>query len=357
MYAVIMAGGVGTRFWPRSRRKRPKQLLPISSSDSMIRLTVDRLMPLLSAQQILVVTGHEQADAIRAELPEIPVDNILVEPMGRNTAPCIGLAAQVLHKRGAGDETMVVLAADHVILQTEEFRSVLQACDTLLSKDDRLLTLGIKPHRPETGYGYIRKGAQAAEAAGRQFFAVERFLEKPDAETAKELVADGNHLWNSGMFLWRVDRILAELTEHLPKIAAGLQKIEAAWGTPEQDSRLESEYGAFEAISIDYGVMERASQVTVLEVDFGWSDVGSWASLTELRQEDGAGNILPEDGIAMDSSRNIVEVQGKTVVLLGVQDLIVVEEGDALLVCHRDCAQQVGKIPAKLRELGKLSLT
>jgi mannose-1-phosphate guanylyltransferase len=357
MYAVIMAGGVGTRFWPRSRRRRPKQLLPISSTSSMIRLTVDRLKPLLQDDQILVVTGVEQADAIREELPEIPADNILVEPVGRNTAPCIGLAAHVLRARGAGDETMVVLAADHVILQVEEFRSVLDACDHLLRQEDRLVTLGIKPHRPETGYGYIRKGATAVTIGGRPFHEVERFVEKPDAQTAEGLCADGQHLWNSGMFLWRVDRICREITHHLPEIAAGLQRIESAWGTPERQSRLESEYEAFQAISIDYGVMERASQVIVLEVDFGWSDVGSWASLTELRQADATGNVLPQDALALDASHNIVEVEGRTVVLLGVENLIVVEEGDALLICHRDRAQQVGRIPEKLREMGKVSLT
>jgi mannose-1-phosphate guanylyltransferase len=357
MYAVIMAGGVGTRFWPRSRRKRPKQLLPISSPSSMIRLTVDRLKPLLRDEQILVVTGTEQADAIRHELPEIPAENILVEPVGRNTAPCIGLAAHVLHARGAGDETMVVLAADHVILQVDEFRSVLEACDRLLRQEDRLITLGIKPHRPETGYGYLRKGATSVTIAGRPFHEVERFLEKPDAATAEALVADGQHLWNSGMFLWRVDRIRQEIAHHLPEIAAGLQRIESAWGTPEGPTRLEVEYNAFQGISIDYGVMERTSEVIVLEVDFGWSDVGSWASLTELRQEDDAGNVLPDEALALDASHNIVDVEGKMVVLLGVEDLIVVEEGDALLVCHRDRAQQVGRIPEKLREMGKVSLT
>jgi mannose-1-phosphate guanylyltransferase len=357
MYAVIMAGGVGTRFWPRSRRQRPKQLLPISGAASMIRLTVDRLKPLLHDEQILVVTGADQADAIRAELPEIPADNILVEPVGRNTAPCIGLAAHVLRCRGAASDTMVVLAADHVIQQVDEFQSVLAACDALLQQQDQLVTLGIKPHRAETGYGYIRKGRVAAEASGRTFRQVDRFLEKPDAPTAERLVADGNHLWNSGMFLWRVERIIQEIGQHLPEIAAGLQNIEDAWGTPERQARLQSEYEAFQGISIDYGVMERAEQVAVLEVDFGWSDVGSWASLTELRRADGNGNVLPAEALAMDASGNIVDVQGKTVVLLGVEDLIIVEEEDALLVCHRDRAQQVGRIPEKLREMGKASLT
>ena len=357
MYAVIMAGGVGTRFWPRSRRQRPKQLLPISGDASMIRLTVDRLKPLLRDHQILVVTGAEQADAIRSELPELPDDNILVEPVGRNTAPCIGFAAHVLHARGATSDTMVVLAADHVIQQLDEFQSVLSACDALLQQQDLLVTLGIKPHRAETGYGYIHKGPVAAEASGRTFHQVQRFLEKPDAPTAERLVSDGEHLWNSGMFLWRVDRIIAELGRHLPEIAAGLRQIEDAWGTPQRQVRLQSEYEAFEGISIDYGVMERAEQVAVLEVDFGWSDVGSWASLAELRRPDDNGNVLPKEALAIDATGNIVDVQGKTVVLLGVEDLIIVEEEDALLVCHRNRAQQVGRIPERLRAMGKASLT
>jgi mannose-1-phosphate guanylyltransferase len=357
MQAVIMAGGVGTRFWPRSRRTRPKQLLPIAGPASMIRLTVDRLRPLLGPDAVWVVTGAAQAAGVRGELPELAPEHVLVEPLGRNTAPCIGMAAAVLQARGLGDEPMLVLASDHVIAAEQRFREALAACAALLGEEDRLLTLGIRPTRPETGYGYIRRGEVRRTVDGQRFDVVQRFVEKPDAETAVRLVQDGRHLWNSGMFVWRTSRILAELERHLPEIAPGLARLGAAWGTAGWEARLKDEYAAFPSISIDYAVMEKAADVWVAEVDIGWSDVGSWASLPELRGTDADGNVLPDGSFGIESRRNIVESGGKTVVLLGVSDLIVVDEPDALLVCHRDRAQQVGKIPDRLREAGKESLT
>jgi mannose-1-phosphate guanylyltransferase len=358
MHAVIMAGGVGTRFWPRSRRARPKQLLPIAGPASMIRMTVDRLRPLVPSERIWVVTGAEQAAGIRRELPELPANHVLVEPCGRNTAPCIGLAAAVLRAEGAGpDERMMVLASDHVIRDEAEFRSVLAACDAHLAERDRLLTLGIRPTRPETGYGYIRRGDAREEFAARGFHVVDRFVEKPDAATAERLVGDGRHAWNSGMFVWRVERILDELRRHLPEVGMGMDELGRAWGTPAWEARLAAAYPGFPSISIDYAVMEKAADVWMTDVDLGWSDVGSWASLQELRPGDGDGNVLPEASLAVESRSNIVEVRGKTVVLLGVSDLIVVEEDDALLICHRDRAQQVGQVPQRLRQAGKESLT
>jgi mannose-1-phosphate guanylyltransferase len=244
-----------------------------------------------------------------------------------------------------------------VIQDESGFRDVLGACSTHLAAHDHLLTLGVRPTRPETGYGYIRRAEAGSETAGRRFHRVERFVEKPDLDTARRLVADGRHLWNSGMFLWRTRRILAELERHLPEVAARLASLGAAWGTPAWGERLNEAYAGFPSISIDYAVMEKASDVWVVEVDIGWSDVGSWASLPELRAADTDGNVLPPGGLAIDARRNIVEVRGKTVVLLGVSDLVVVDEPDALLVCHRDQAQQVGKIPERLRQAGKKELT
>jgi len=357
MHAVLMAGGVGTRFWPRSRRARPKQLLPIAGDASMIRLTVDRLRPLVPVDRVWVVTGAEQAAGVRAELPELAPDHVLVEPVGRNTAPCIGVAAAVLAAQGAGDDAMIVLASDHVIRAEDRFRDALQACDRFLADHDRLLTLGIRPTRPETGYGYIRRGDRGLVCDGQRFDVVDRFVEKPDLETAQRLVADGRHLWNSGMFVWRPRRILGELATHLPDVAALLPDLGRAFGTPDWEARLAAAYAAFPSISIDYAVMEKAADVWVAEVDIGWSDVGSWATLPELRAADADGNVLPPGGLAIDAARNIVDSRGRTVVLLGVSDLIVVDEPDALLVCHRDRAQQVGTIPERLRRAGKDALT
>ena len=358
MHAVIMAGGVGTRFWPRSRRARPKQLLPIAGEASMIRLTVDRLRPLIGADHVWVVTGAEQADGVRRELPEVPRDHVIVETVGRNTAPCIGVAAAVLAAEGGADAPMVVLASDHVIRAEEHFRAVLRACDRMLGSHDRLLTLGIRPTRPETGYGYIRRGPGPGTVLdGQRFDAVERFVEKPDAATAERLVADGQHLWNSGMFVWRTQRILDELQRHLPDVGCKLDDLGRAWGTSAWQARLDEAYAGFPSISIDYAVMEKAADVWVAEVDIGWSDVGSWAALPELRGTDIDGNVLPPDAVVIDAHDNIVEGRGRTIVLLGVSDLVVVDEADALLICHRDHAQQVGTIPERLRRAGKDSLT
>ena len=357
MHAVIMAGGAGTRFWPRSRARRPKQLLPVFGARSLIRCTFERLLPLVPPERILVVTRGEQVQGVRSELPELPAANLLVEPTGRNTAPAIGLAAAVLQARGAGKDAMVVLPSDHVIQREEEFRAVLAAGERLLQDHDVLLTLGITPLRPETGYGYIRGGEPVATAAGRSFLRVERFVEKPHLETARALVADGRHLWNSGMFLWRPERIRAELERHLPDLAPGLSRLQAAHGTAAWPAVLQTAYEGFPSLSIDYAVMEKASEVWVLPVDLGWSDVGTWASLAEVRPQDEGGNVLPPGALALQAERNIVEASGRVVVLLGVSDLIVVDAEDALLVCRRERAQDVGTIPERLRQRGQDSLT
>ncbi len=358
MQALIMAGGVGTRFWPRSRTRRPKQLLPITGAASMIRTTFDRLLPLVPPAQILVVTRAEQEQALRDELPELPEANLLVEPTGRNTAPCIALATAVLLARGvAATEPMLVLPADHAIAKEKEFRAVLVAAAGVLAQHDVLLTLGITPSRPETGYGYIRRGDLAAREGSTSFHRVERFVEKPSSEAARRLVADGAHLWNCGMFLWRLGRIRAELERHMPDLGPGLQRLQSSYGTRAWGEALEEAYRGFPSLSIDYGVMEKADAVWVAAVDLGWNDVGSWASLAEVRPRDEAGNVMPPGGLAVEAANNVVETAGRTVVLIGVSDLIVVDAEDALLVCHRDRAQEVGKIPDRLRQRGQGSLT
>ena len=357
MHAVIMAGGVGTRFWPASRARRPKQLLRIAGPVSMLRSTYARLSPLVPPEQIVVVTRAEQETGVRAELPELPPANVLVEPTGRNTAACIGLAAAVLQARGAGQDTMLVLPADHAIANENAFRDALAAADRLLQERDVLLTFGVAPRRPETGYGYLQIGDSVARVGAQEFHRVRRFVEKPNLAAAQVLCADGAHLWNSGMFLWRPRRILAELDHYVPALTPGLDRLVAAWGTSEWPARLQAEYAAFPSISIDYAVMEKAAEVWVAEVDIGWNDVGSWASLPELRGVDADENVLPAGSFGIDAQRNIVEASGKTVVLLGVSDLVVVDSPDALLVCRRDLAQRVGQIPERLRNTGLESLT
>jgi len=323
----------------------------------MLRLTVERVRELVPPERTWVVTGAEQAVGVRSELPELPVDHVIVEPQGRNTAPCIGLAARVLTAIGCTDEPMLVLPADHAIAAEDHFRTVLHLSARFVDQHDGLLTLGVHPTRPETGYGYIRRGDLSRDVEGQRFDRVERFVEKPDLNTAQRLVADGKHVWNSGMFMWRPRRILAELDRYVPEMTPGLERLGTAWGTPNWTARLAAEYAAFPSTSIDYAVMEKADDVWVTEVDIGWNDVGSWASLPELRGVDPEGNVFSGGSLGIEAQRNIVEAGGKTVVLLGVSDLVVVDSPDALLVCRRDLAQRVGQIPERLRAAGLESLT
>lgn len=349
-FAVVMAGGSGTRFWPWSREDRPKQLLSLVSSQSMLADTVARLDGVVPPENILVVVGRRHRRAVADALPSIPSSSILCEPVGRNTAPCIAWAsAEILRRRADG--VAVVLSADHRIRGDRAFRSDLAKSLAIADRTRRLITFGIRPSAPSTGFGYVRVGEplQGASPACE----VSAFVEKPDIETARGYVASGKYLWNAGMFAWRVDVLWKEIEAHLPDLAAGLGAMEAGrrrGAIP--GAVLDRLYPSLPSISIDYGVLERSTQVATLPASFGWSDVGSWDAMSELWPHDPAGNVSRQTLVTVDASGNIVATGGKPVALLGVDNLVVVDAGDVILVCPRERCQDVRALTALLEQAG-----
>jgi mannose-1-phosphate guanylyltransferase len=346
MLALIMAGGVGERFWPQSSSKRPKQLLDLTGEGSMISLTLDRLSAVSSPEEIFVITNKSHADSLKAEIPRIPEENVIAEPEGKNTAPCIAVACRLLHER-FGDVPVLVLPADHVIRNVADFHAAVRAAELYAGRNDVLVTFGIKPSRPETGYGYIRIGKKLHEEDGVEVFAADAFLEKPDRRKAERFLSDGGYYWNSGIFLWRLTVILEALDRYFPELTGLLAPLEA--GTKDLESVLNTIYPKLPAQSIDYAVMEKADNVVVVRGDFYWNDVGSWESIRELYDADENGNVLVGDHIVLDGRRNTVYSTGRTVGLLGVDDLVVVEGEEGILVCKRDRAQEVRRIAKKLK--------
>ena len=336
MIIVILAGGSGTRFWPLSRVRSPKQLMSVLGGQSMLQRTVERVLP-LKPERVLVVTNRLQAEETAAQLAyltDVPVE-VVAEPAGRNTAPAVGLAARLAV---TPETVLAVLPADHVIPDQDDFCAILRQ-GAAAAGEGQLVTLGITPTRPETGYGYIEV---AAGATGPGPFPVSRFVEKPDRERAGQFLAAGNFYWNSGMFLWRADVILDELQRHLPDVHAGLMDLAVRDGriTPEA---LASFYNGVTGESIDVGVMEKSDRVVMIPASFGWSDVGSWSALPEVLEADGAGNVVINTAgqVLTDAEGCLAYGGGKLVALLGVKDLIVVETPDALLVCSRERAPVV----------------
>jgi mannose-1-phosphate guanylyltransferase len=350
MFAVIMAGGSGTRFWPASREHLPKQFLKITSDRTMLEETVARVGLFTQLDQTCIVVGRVHAGMTRQLLPDSPVQ-VLVEPVGRNTAACIGLAA--LHaKRLGADEPVVVLPADHFIADVGSFAQTIRAA-ARIARRDAIITLGIKPDRPETGYGYILTGGAQGESQGLPYFKVQRFVEKPNYNTALGYLSSGDYLWNSGIFVFTARKILAEIETCIPALYAGLMEIDKAIGAPGYEAVLDRVYPALESISIDYGVMERTEQpVYVFKADFGWSDVGSWQALYELRggEYDAGENLLLGDAMVVDAKRNLVfSSTERKVALLGVEDLVVVDTPDAVMVARLDRSQEVKRFPDLLK--------
>lgn len=349
VYAIVMAGGAGTRFWPLSRKQRPKQLLPLGGTDeSLIAATVRRIAPLVPPERVLVVTSAQLASDVAEALPNVPRENILAEPSGRNTAPCVAWASAVVRRRDPNG-VAIILAADHYIVDEPGYVEVLRTASSAAS-DGALVTIGIQPTRPETGYGYLELGEKQSD----QVFAAKRFVEKPNAERAKEFLAAGNYLWNSGMFFFRVDAMLAAVEKHLPEIAAGVARFDEAAKLGNEQAVVDAEYSSLPSISIDHGVMERADRVLVVPGDFGWSDVGSWTTSWELAPKTNDGNAVPEETVAVDAQNNYVRApKDKLVALVGVHDLVVVDTGDTLLIIPRERAQDVREVVEHLKKHGK----
>ena len=345
-HAVLMAGGSGTRFWPASRQARPKQFLEIGTDAPLLVATAERLEGLLPPENIWVVTGAEHAELVRTLLPNIPADQILAEPVGRNTLPCVALATAAI-ARVDPDAVQLVLPADHVVSPPEALRSILAAAVAeAQATPGALFTLGIEPTFPATGYGWIEMGERLGERDAHTVHRVERFVEKPNLKDAQTFLSAGRFLWNGGVFVWRNDAIQAALAKYAPGTWAALQDVPANDG-----QALAAAYADLESTPIDIGVLERAEDVRVLPVAFTWNDVGTWSSIPDVVQPDADGNFVDGDVrvISVDATGNVVHApKGQTVALLGVQDLVVVRTDDAILVCPRDRAQDVRAIVARL---------
>lgn len=342
IHAVILAGGSGTRLWPLSRRQLPKQFLHIDGEKSLLEATLDRLQPVVDPDQALIVTGaeHARGEAYQA----LHAFRTLLEPVGRNTAPAIALAAAWLGRDGE-DPVLVVLPADHVIRDRTAFHHALRQA-IAAAEDGALVTFGIRPTRPETGYGYIR-----AVTDGSAVAPVERFMEKPDAATAEHFLADGNYWWNSGMFVWRASSILAEIERHLPEVNAVLQRIRSEWaesGAVDPQPAVAAHFAAMPSISIDYGVLEHSHRVRLVPCDIGWSDVGSWDAVHELAARDDRGNAQQGNVLAIDCDNTLLQGNGRLVAAVGVRDLCVIETADAILVAPRGQTQRVRELVDEL---------
>ena len=337
LHAIVMAGGSGTRFWPKSRRNKPKQLLKLFGDATMLQHTVGRVTPLVPAERVLIITGADQAAAVREQLPELPESNVIAEPCPRDTAPCVGLAAEIVVRRDPG-ATMIVMPADHVIRPTETFLKTVRAAVSVIDSDPTaFVTFGIKPTRPETGYGYIERGQSLGTPEGIGLHRVVQFRERPDLATAQAFLADGRFAWNSGIFLWRARAILDALATHRPKLAAGLRRIGDALGTANESEVLAREFAEAERIPIDKAVMEKAANVRVLEVIYDWSDVGDWRSLAELIPADAHGNTTQGPVLAAETRGSIiVSDDGGLIATLGVDDLVIIQAGGATLVARKD---------------------
>jgi len=349
-HAVILAGGRGTRFWPRSRTRTPKQLLNIVGRDTMLQQTVARLRPLIPPDRIWTVTNAEQSAAVEKQVPAAARKRVLTEPTGRNTAAAIALAAVHVRHAAKGDALMAVLPADHFIRDAQKYRAIVSAALQVAQDAGRIVVLGIPPTRPDTGFGYVERTGEARPSNEFPLFAVRRFTEKPELAVATEYLASGNFHWNAGMFFWRVSTFLDNLKNFLPKTHAALESLAADIGKRSYDAKLKKIYPRLESVSVDYAILEPASRdqaspkVFVIPAEIGWSDIGSWAAVYELLAQSPNANVLAGPGHTIDATGNFLYSPKKYIAAIGVHDLVVVETSGALLIVPRDRAQDVGKM-------------
>ena len=348
LYALIMAGGIGTRLWPHSQPHHPKQFLQLTGGErTMLQETQNRLSPLISSERVLMATNREYTSIVTQQLPGVPVSNILGEPEGKGTAAAIGLAAVHLRRRDPS-AIMAVVTADHAIQRPDIFLRALTAASDIAGRD-WLVTLGIHPTYPETGYGYIQRGISLETIEDFEVFQVARFAEKPNLATAEQFVQSKEYAWNSGMFVWKVEQILAEIERYMPDLYTGLQKIEQSIGTADAETVLAEVWPRLATQTIDYGIMEKAQHVAVLPVEIGWNDVGSWAAVYDVLEHDPDGNAIVGQHLAIDTHNTLVFSPQRLVATIGLEDLIVVDTEEIVLICPRSRAQEVKQLVAMMR--------
>ena len=344
--ALIMAGGRGERFWPKSRKNMPKQFLSLTDDGkTMIQLTVERISPMVKLEDVYIATNKDYKALVLEQLPGLPEENILCEPIGRNTAPCIGLGAMHIAKK-YDDAMMFVFPSDHLIKFNKMFLQTLKDACEVAENDDHLVTIGIAPDYPETGYGYIKFDSHITE--GRAY-KVDRFVEKPNLEVAKEYLVSEEYLWNSGMFIWKVSSILKNMQKFMPETYEALKRIQGAIGTDQEEAVLEKEFFAIPSQSIDYGVMEKAKDIYILPGTFGWDDVGSWLAVERIKKTNEFGNVVNGNIITVNTSNCVIQGGNKLIATVGLEDMIVVDTDDATLICSKDHAGDIKKVLENLK--------
>ncbi|TVR14690.1 MAG: mannose-1-phosphate guanylyltransferase [Balneolaceae bacterium] len=350
--AVIMAGGAGTRFWPKSTKEKPKQFLRLFGKKSLIQQTVERLSGFIDEKNVIVITNNDYVHLVNRQLPNLDSKYIIGEPLARNTAPCIASAAALLY-RDNPEAIMVVLPADHRIAENDRFLKVIKSASQTAAEKNSLVTIGIEPNRPETGYGYIRReAAPVATFNNQDVYRVKNFTEKPELARARDFLKSGDYLWNSGIFIWKVSAIVDAFRQYLPEIFEQMEKLASS---EKKESDINTFYHKCPSISIDYGIMEKAEHVHVVPASFGWNDVGSWKAVHELADKDEAGNAIGDSTVILqDASGNLVDVaSGKTIALVGVDNVAVVETDDAILVLNLDKAQDVKEVVDEIDRLAE----
>lgn len=350
--AVIMAGGAGTRFWPKSTKEKPKQFLKLFGKKSLIQQTVERLDGFIDEKNVMVITNNDYVHLVNQQLPGLEQKYIIGEPLARNTAPCIASAAALLYNENP-DAVMVVLPADHRITDPQRFLEVLQVASKTAREQNSLVTIGIEPNRPETGYGYIRREANPdVHFDGQDVYRVKNFTEKPELARAQDFLKSGDYLWNSGIFVWKVETIVKAFRQHLPEI---FEQMERLAGSDKNEEHINTFYEGCPSISIDYGIMEKAENVHVVPASFGWNDVGSWKAVHELADKDENGNAIGDSTVILqEASGNLVDASsGKTIALVGVNNIAIVETEDAILVVNLDQAQGVKQVVDEIDRLAE----
>lgn len=333
--ALIMAGGKGTRFWPLSTEEKPKQFLNLLGRETMIQMTVNRVKPIIPIERIFVCTVSSYVELVKEQLPELPEENIIVEPEGRNTAPCIALSSMIINRK-YNDAAIAVLPSDHLIKDEEKFRNIILDCNEFLDiNETALITIGMKPDRPETGYGYIRYDKKSFELKEDKFIKVDKFVEKPDLEMAENYLKEGNYLWNGGMFLWKASNIVNQIREYCPEVYEPLKNIEKS-DDDKLNDLIKERYSDTKAISIDYAVLEKSKEIYVVPADIGWDDIGTWKSVERYKKKDDFDNIIEGNAKAIESTSNIALNSGKRIVLIGIKDVMALQTEDSIYIVNKD---------------------